>query len=337
MTITRRQFGLTLGALGLTSAIATPAMSQAALPPAIRIGSTAPGHLKFILFRHFGLLEKEFEAEGIPVELVTFDGGSAASVALGSGELDIMYTGNNPALRLAATGADVLAVGLSSWNPQNETVIIVRTDSNIQSIADLKGRNVAYLSGTVRHSNFSKALAIVGLTTDDVASFNFGIETAGPALARGDVDAIVESQSTIQTLIDEGLARVVFDASAYPEWVSPFPISVNGDFARAYPEILARILAVDITTAEWADANPDETIRVFAEETGRGEDAVRATYPDGKFYQATALTDAAITSLQEEEAFMAAAGLLEGEVDYTTWVDRSYYDAAVALLPARTN
>ncbi len=337
MTITRRQFGLTLGALGLTSAIATPAMSQAALPPAIRIGSTAPGHLKFILFRHFGLLEKEFEAEGIPVELVTFDGGSAASVALGSGELDIMYTGNNPALRLAATGADVLAVGLSSWNPQNETVIIVRTDSNIQSIADLKGRNVAYLSGTVRHSNFSKALAIEGLTTDDVASFNFGIETAGPALARGDVDAIVESQSTIQTLIDEGLARVVFDASAYPEWVSPFPISVNGDFARAYPEILARILAVDITTAEWADANPDETIRVFAEETGRGEDAVRATYPDGKFYQATALTDAAITSLQEEEAFMAAAGLLEGEVDYTTWVDRSYYDAAVALLPARTN
>ncbi len=337
MTLTRRQFGITLGALGLTGALARPALAQAALPPAIRIGSTAPGHLKFILFRHFGLLEKEFEAEGIPVELVTFDGGSAASVALGSGELDIMYTGNNPALRLAATGADVLAVGLSSWNPQNETVIIVRTDSDIQSVADLKGRNVAYLSGTVRHSNFSKALALEGLTTDDVASFNFGIETAGPALARGDVDAIVESQSTIQTLIDEGLARVVFDASAYPEWVSPFPISVNGAFARAYPDVLARILAVDITTAEWADANPDETIRVFAEETGRGEDAVRATYPDGKFYQATALTDNAIASLQEEEAFMAAAGLLEGQVDYAKWVDRSYYEAALARLPARTN
>ena len=253
MTLTRRQFGLSLAAAAAAPALTGPARAQAALPCAIRIGSTAPGHLKFILFRHYGLLEKEFAAEAIPVELVTFDGGSAASVALGSGEIDIMYTGNNPALRLAATGADVVAVGLSSWNPQNETVVIVKVDSDIQGIADLKGRNVAYLAGTVRHSNFAKALEIEGLTTDDVAAFNFGIETSGPALARGDVDAIVESQSTVQSLIDEGLARVVFDASAYPQWVSPFPITVNGGFARNYPEVLARILAVDI---EFALNNP---------------------------------------------------------------------------------
>ncbi len=337
MTINRRQFGLTLAAAAGAATLPLAVRAQAALPPAIRIGSTAPGHLKFILFRHYNLLAKEFEAEGIPVELVTFDGGSAASVALGSGQLDIMYTGNNPALRLAASGADVVAVGLSSWNPQNETVIIVKTDSDIQSVADLKGRNVAYLSGTVRHSNFSKALALEGLTTDDVASFNFGIETAGPALARGDVDAIVESHSTIQTLLDEGLARIIFDGSAHPEWVSPFPISVNGAFARAYPEVLARILAVDIETAAWADANPEETIRVFAEETGRGEDAVRATYPENRFYQNPELTEAAEASLKEEEAFMAANALLEGQVDYAKWIDRSYYQAALALLPARTN
>lgn len=337
MTITRRQFTLTLAAVAGAATLPFTARAQAALPPAIRIGSTAPGHLKFVLFRHYDLLAKEFDAEGIPVELVTFDGGSAASVALGSGQLDIMYTGNNPALRLAASGADVVAVGLSSWNPQNETVIVVKADGDIQSVADLKGRNVAYLTGTVRHSNFSKALALDGLTTDDVASFNFGIETAGPALARGDVDAIVESRSTIQTLLDQGLARIIFDANAHPEWVSAFPISVNGAFARAYPEVLARILAVDIETAEWADANPEETIRVFAEETGRDEDAVRATYPENRFYQSPDLTAAAEVSLKEEEAFMAANALLEGQVDYAKWIDRSYYQAALALLPARKN
>jgi sulfonate transport system substrate-binding protein len=338
MTITRRTFGLTSLAALAGAALPFAAGAQtAALPSAIRIGSTAPGHLKFILFRNLGLIEKEFAAEGIPVELVTFDGGSAASVALGSGELDIMYTGNNPALRLAASGTDVIAVGLSSWNPLNETVVIVRADSEIASIGDLKGKNVAYLAGTVRHSNFSKALGTVGLTTDDVESFNFGIEVAGPSLDRGDVDAIVESRSTVQDLIDNGFAKIIFEASAYPEWVSPFPISVNGEFARAYPEVLARILKVDIETAAWADANPEETIRIFSEETGRSVESVQGTYPENRFYQATELTQAAVDSLKEEEAFMSANALLEGAVDYDKWVDQSYHQAALALIPATTN
>ncbi|EYD76412.1 Alkanesulfonates-binding protein [Rubellimicrobium mesophilum DSM 19309] len=336
MTLTRRAFGLAAAALLGTTAL--PALAQdAALPDAIRIGSTAPGHLKFILFRNLHLLEKEFEAEGIPVELVTFDGGSEASVALGSGQLDLMYTGNNPALRLAASGADVKAVGLSSWNPLNETVVIARADGDIDSIDDLKGHNVAYLQGTVRHSNFAKALETVGLSTDDVESFNFGIETAGPALARGDIDAIVESRSTVQTLIDQGLAKVIFDGAEHPEWVSPYPITVNGEFARRYPEVLARILAVDIQTAAWADAHPDETIRIFAEETGRPEDAIRATYPDNQFHQSPEITQAAIDSLRDEESFMAANGLIEGQVDYDAWIDTSYYQAALGLLQARTN
>lgn len=338
IALSRRAIGATLAALLATSALpGAPRAQEAAIPDTIRIGSTAPGHLKFILYRNLGLLEAEFAADGIDVELVTFDGGSAASVALGSGELDLMYTGNNPALRLAASGADVVAVGLSSWVPTTESVVIVKADSEIDSIEDLKGRNVAYLSGTVRHSNFARALETVGLTTGDVQSFNFGIETSGPALARGDIDAIVESHSTVQSLIDQNFAKVIFDAGAYPDWASPFPITVNGDFARTYPEILARLLAVDIETARWADENPEETIRIFAEETGRPVEAIAAVYPDSVFYQTPQITEAAIASLKEEEAFMAENDLLQGRVDYDKWIDTTHYDAAVERLKAPTN
>lgn len=103
---------------------------------------------------------------------------------------------------------------------------------------------------------------------------------------------------------------------------------MNGSFARKYPDIVARLLAVDIETARWADAHPDETIRIFVKETGSSEKAVRLTYNDGKFWQDPAITDEAVRSLQAEEAFMADSGLLKGRVDYDTWIDRSYYDAA---------
>ena len=63
MTLTRRTLGFGLSVLLGTASL--PALAQeAALPDAIRVGSTAPGHLKFILFRNLQLLEKEFEAEG---------------------------------------------------------------------------------------------------------------------------------------------------------------------------------------------------------------------------------------------------------------------------------
>lgn len=313
-----------------------PASADEAKPDVIRIGSTAPGHLKFILYRNKKLLENEFAKDGIKVELTTFDGGSAASVALGSGAIDFTYIGNNPSLRLAATGADVKLVGLSSWNRSNETQIVVKPDSPIQKIEDLKGKKIAYLAGTVRHSTFAKALNAAGLSIKDVESLNLGIETSGPALARGDVDAIVESTGSVQKLVEAGQARLIFDAgiSGKPEWAVPHLLSVNGEFARKYPEIVARLLAVDITTARWADANAEETVQIFVKETGNSDKAVRATYPDGKFFQDPEITEEAVRALQGEEAFMADADLLKGKVNYDTWVDRSFYDAALKRLSA---
>lgn len=322
-------FGLALSVMPLSGH--GPALADEAKPEVIRIGSTAPGHLKFILYRNKKLLEDEFSKDGIRIELTTFDGGSAATVALGSGGIDFTYIGNNPSLRLAATGADVKLIGLSSWNRSNETQIVVKPDSPIQKIEDLKGRKVAYLSGTVRHSTFAKALKAVGLSLTDVESLNLGIESSGPALSRGDVDAIVESTGPVQTLVEKGQAKVIFDAgvSGSPEWAVPHLLSVNGEFARKYPDIVARLLAVDIATARWADANPNETIDIFVQETRSSDKAVRATYPGGEFFQDPQITDEAVRALQGEEAFMANAGLLKGKVDYATWIDRSFYDAAL--------
>ncbi|MBS7543872.1 aliphatic sulfonate ABC transporter substrate-binding protein [Ancylobacter oerskovii] len=327
---TRRSVVKALGIAAIVPLAGIVPARAADKPEVIRIGSTAPGHLKFILYRNKKLLEQEFAKDGIRVELATFDGGGPASVAIGSGAIEFTYIGNNPSLRLGATGADVKAIGLSSWVPSNETLIVVRPDSPIQKLEELKGKKVAVLTGTVRHSTFAKALKDTGVSIKDVELLNIGIESSGPALARGDVDAIVESTGPAQKLVDAGGARVLFDAgvSGKKEWAVPHVLSVNGAFARKYPDIVARLLALDIATARWADANPEETIQIFVKETGSSEKAVRSTYSDGKFWQDPKLTDEAIRSLQGEEAFMADAGLLKGKVDYDKWIDRSYYEAA---------
>jgi len=319
--------------------IGMTAMSQSAFaadkPTIIRIGSTAPGHLKFILARHNKAFEKEFEKDGIKIEQVLFtNGGSEATTALATGAVEVTYTGNNPALRVAASGADVKAVGLSSFTKADGSAIIVRADAPFKSVADLKGKKVAFLFGTVRHSIFSKALKSVGLSTADVDPLNLAFDASGPALVRGDVDAIVETEDVAAKLVEAGQARVLLDANDHPEWAAPYIISVNGTFAKTYPDILTRLLKVDIELARWADANPDETIKIFAEETKSSEKSVRKTYSDGHFYQDPRITDAAIAALKSEEKFMSEAKLLKGSVDYDTWIDRSYLDSAYKIADA---
>jgi sulfonate transport system substrate-binding protein len=304
-------------------------------PSVIRIGSTAPGHLKFILARHSGAFEKEFAKDGIKVEMVTFtNGGSEATTALATGAIEFTYTGNNPALRVAASGADVKFIGLSSYTKADGSAVIVRADSPFKTVADLKGKKVAYLFGTVRHSIFSKALKSVGLTTNDVDSLNLAFDASGPALVRGDVDAIVETEDTAAKLVEAGEARVLLDANDHPEWAAPYIISVNGEFARKYPDIVTRLLKVDIGLARWADAHPDETIKIFSDETKSSEKSVRKTYKDGHFYQEPRITDAALDALKGEEKFMSEAKLLKGSVDYDKWVNRSYLDAAYKQVDA---
>lgn len=333
ISLNRRTFLQAVAAAPLALSISSRAVMAEDKPSVIRIGSTAPGHLKFILARHNGAFDQEFAKDGIKVELVVFtNGGSEATTALATGAIEVTYTGNNPALRVAASGADVKAVGLSSFTKADGSAIIVRADAPFQTVADLKGKKVAYLFGTVRHSIFSKALHAVGLTTNDVDSLNLAFDASGPALVRGDVDAIVETEDVAAKLVEAGQARVLLDANDHPEWSAPYIISVNGEFARKYPDILTRLLKVDIELARWADAHPDETIKIFAEETKSSERAVRKTYADGHFYQDPRITDAAIQSLKSEEAFMSEAKLLKGSVKYDNWIDQSYLDKAYKLV-----
>ncbi|EJJ29678.1 aliphatic sulfonate ABC transporter substrate-binding protein [Rhizobium sp. CF142] len=335
-SILRRTLLSGLAALALGSAaLSTPALAEDK-PDVIRIGSTAPGHLKFILERHSGSLAKEFEKDGIKVEFIAFtNGGSEATTALATGAVEFIYTGNNPALRVAAAGADVKAIGLSSFVKENGSAIIVKTDSPIKSLADLKGKKVAYLTGTVRHSTFAKALKSAGLSLNDVESLNLAFDASGPALVRGDVDAVVESGDVAAKLVDTGQARVILDASSHPEWSAPFLISANGEFVRKYPDLVKRLLKVDIETARWADAHPEDTIKIFVDETKSSEKSVRKTYKDNLFYQDPKITPEALASLKSEEQFMADAKLLKGSVDYDKWIDTSFLDAAYREVDAK--
>lgn len=302
----------------------------------IRIGTTAPGHPKYIFIEQKGWLEEEFKKDGIKIEFYPFmGGGQEAMIALTSGSLEFVYTGVNPSLRTASAGADVQLIALSRFSPDPiGPTVIVREDSKIKSVIDLKGKKVAYLKGTGSHGNIVKLLRTEGLTTNDIDSLHLALEASIPALIRGDIDAVTSDESTIEKFVSSGIAekgglRIVKSEKDIKWWTSPSAIQVRGDFARKHPDIVKRFLKIDLKAAEWGEANPDEAIKIFADATQSTDKAVRLKYyaDNTSFYIYPKLTNESILAFKEHEEFMNETGLLEGKVDYNSWVDKSYQDS----------
>jgi aliphatic sulfonates family ABC transporter substrate-binding protein len=289
--------------------------------------------LKFILGREKGWWDQEFARDGIKVEYYPFSGGGQeAMTALATGGLDITYTASTPALRTAGSGADVKLIGLSSYGRPGVggNVFAVRKDSQIYSVKDLKGKKVAFLTGTSGHSSIAKALKFVGLSLKDIQGLNLASEASGMALVRGDIDAISTNLNTVTPLLETGAIRVVLDQRPRAEWANPSAISANGDFLKKHPSLVKRFLKIDLEAARWADAHPAETIKIYSEATRKIESAVKRDYPDNKFYQYPKIVQRAIEGFKAEEEFLKEAGLANGSVDYATWIDSRLIDEVYA-------
>lgn len=294
-------------------------------PSTLNIGSTAPGHLKFILLQHHGWLEEELKPFNVKVNYHPFvEGGSIAVQALATGSIDIAYVGNNPSLRIGALDAGINIIGLSNYVKSSGSSIVVANDSEIKTIEDLKGKRVAFLQGTVRHSTLAKALATVDLTTKDIITLNMPFSSSGPALIRGEIDAFVESENSAGELLQRGAARILLDGADYPEWSAPNAILTRKNLIDTHPDIVQILLDVDLKISQWADDNWEETIVIFAEATQSNVDVLKRTYADGKFHQDPLITEEAVNAFKLEEAFMQDAELIRGQVDYDRWINDSF-------------
>lgn len=134
--ISRRQ------TLGLFAAAAAAAILPAVRPARaaaseFRIGWQKNGVLA--LAKRRSALEKRLADHGITVSWSEFTSGPPLLEALGAGALDFGATGDVPPLFAQAAGGQLYYVGLYKGSPA-ASAILVRKDSSIKTLEDLKGK-----------------------------------------------------------------------------------------------------------------------------------------------------------------------------------------------------
>jgi hypothetical protein len=184
--ISRRQ---TLGLFGAAATVGLlPGLrpARAAAATTFRIGWQKNGVLA--LAKRQGAIEKRLSDRGIKIEWSEFTSGPPLLEALGAGALDFGATGDVPPLFAQAAGGNLVYAGIYKGSPE-ASAILVRKNSSIQSLADLKGKKVAFKRGSSAHNVTVKALRKGGLTPADVDAIDLAPPDAAAAFKNGSIDA----------------------------------------------------------------------------------------------------------------------------------------------------
>lgn len=254
---------LLAGALALGLPAGLSARARAAEPGVLRIGYQKNGIL--VIAKQQGVIEARLRPLGHTVTWVEFSLGPPLLEALGLGGIDLGQTGDAPPIFAQAAGADLVYVAAQE-GAGTGAGILLPPGSTLRTIADLKGKRVAFAKGTSAHNLLVATLEKAGLTYADIEPVVLAPADAAAAFARGSFDAWSIWDPYLAIAEGGDGVRVLSYATDVARPNTFF--LANRGFAEARPEVLATVLDVLDGAARWAEANRGAVAAILSKGTG---------------------------------------------------------------------
>src|SRR5437868_1152426 len=172
-----------------------------------------------------------FAKHGVEVQLTTFNWDQDMTAALASGNLHVIAAATNGVISNFNQGVDQKGFLVMDLSFEADAVV---AGSAIASIAELKGKKVAFESGTTSDLLINYALKENGLTLADIEHVPMGASEAGLALISGRVDAAVTYEPYVSTALAQDKSyKVVFTSAAKPGLISDM-LTANSTWVKEH-------------------------------------------------------------------------------------------------------
>lgn len=231
----------------------------------IRIGWQTPwatqGQLTQILKR-----TELLKQNGLEGEFKGFSYGGPLNEAALAGELDVIFTADQPAATLLAKNSNWVIIGRLMYN---RVSLYVPPKSEIKEIKDLKGKTVAMPFGAAAQRMALKQEKNAGLDPkNDVNNINLGIYEQSDLVRDaevtkwGEIDALAGFDPTPAIFEEKGLVR-----SLYTDNVVSL-IVMSKDFIANNPEAPREFMIAFYGAYDYYRANTVQANKWFTEEAG---------------------------------------------------------------------
>ncbi|PXW56908.1 aliphatic sulfonate ABC transporter substrate-binding protein [Methylobacterium sp. B4] len=288
-------------ATGLVSSLAAagsslgPRPARAAEPGVLRIGYQKNGILA--VAREQAAIEAALKPQGVSVRWVEFSFGPPLLEALNLGAIDFGQTGDAPPIFAQAAGAN-LVYAAAQPNGGSGSAILLPKGSPIATLADLKGKRVAFAKGSSAHNLTVAALEKAGLGYRDITPVLLAPADGAAAFAGGTIDAWTVWDPYF-AIAEEGQgARILVQAPDITPTNNFF--LANKGFADERPDVLEAAIAALGAVAIWCERNRPSVAASLSKITGVPLAATRRAVDRIRFVIAP--MDAAVTAEQQRIA-----------------------------------
>ena len=304
-------FGVLIGVSLTASALASGVVT-------LRVGDQKGGNR--------ALLEIAGLAKDLPYKIEWSEFPAAAPIleALNAGALDFGYTGDLAFLTVYAAGAPIKAIGGTRADARTQA-ILVRQDSPIRTVADLKGKRLAGTRGGWGQFLIDATLEKSGHKVDDATFAPLGPVDAKIALVAGSIDgwAVWEPYVSYATLKDK--ARIVADGEGLTPTIT---FIVASDSAIAAKRAAVQDLVQRLNKARlWSLDHLGEYAKSTAELTKLPEDVLLSAYT-AQHTDGIAIDAGVVKEIQQASDRATRYGILAKTLDVEKAVDRSFTAAA---------
>ena len=268
-----------------------------------------------------GYLQEEFDKIGAAFTWQEFKSGPLVNEAVAAGEADLGFMADLPAIIAKSSGQPIEVISNVAYGEKG-LAVLVKSDSEISSVAELKGKKVAYATGSYAQHLLAVLLDKEGLKLEDVESINLGAGDQPAALASGEVDAIVIWEQYISQLTSDGTAKVLADGTGVKR--GNMITYILSDYADQNPEVVKAWIRALNRGNELLKNDPDKAAEAVAEDFGVTPELMRKIIDN--FTYSTELTPDDIAEITAVKDFSLEAGIISEDVDISTFINTEYLD-----------
>jgi len=272
-----------------------------------------------------GYLDEYLEPLGLTYSPKAFASAAPAiHEALVAKELEYVVYAGMAGVLSKANNIEHTLINVSTWGWYWK--LLVRTSAGINTAADLKGKKIGYTRGASPHMYLIKVLREAGLTFNDIQPVNITVPESIAGILIGTIDAAIVPSGFDLQLISERIVKAIHTQFTTESeiYLEPSVFIARTDFHREHPEVAVAIQKAFLKAKDWIKEDPDRYFILLAKKSGNSLQEIleNADYDiDGSI--PLNLDEKYINSLREIHAFLKDNGLSSGNVDFSSWPDRT--------------
>lgn len=288
----------------------------------IRVSNAAPASAFFAAL-YLGIDKGIFKKHQLDVEPIDIFGPAKSQEAMTAGSIDFEL-GSGSELVFVAKGVKELSIA-DIVGPPTLVDVVVRKDSPVKSLADLKGKTISIISAGSLTEWLAKEIARKqGWGDDGVKVQAVGSAAAQAAMLQtGQVDASIIELSSARIMQDKGEARIIASGRDIAPNFITHAIYASKAMIDDHPDVVRRFLAAWFETQAYMKSHKADGVAIIAKRLQIPEAVAAADYDtlmpdfskDGKFSP---------VALKVLSASFVQMGSLPAEPDMTKLYTEAY-------------